>query len=548
MDELPAAPPSRTEIRGYYRGLPDSPNLVARSTTTPWNDQGYDKGAYGRLLDPVEKHAVVPLWNDSTGPLRSKILEAVEDIDWNALDILRCGSTDVKDRRLVRPVILFVSVEPESTTWSDGRAVALRCRDVLREHSIDDIEVEIKESRITQCCSSDQVRTESEPSTAKLTPDIPTLQDEGYRRDSIQLSEFLGNKIASYQNPTREGTKGLFLRIRDTDTVVALTCRHVLFGPEDENTDICHGTHNSRGIIQPGNKTYQDTTEFLRDQIIHTQSAIDLLELSTPVAQKRIEYLRGYKAKLESSLHRLEPFESMESRTIGHVLVSPKFGLSSSSPSRFRDWALIELDQTKHQTPVKKLVNKVPETLHAIFRRPNYMAWEHLDPGRKRINCILAGGDTFTQTGVLSEAEMRCPDFEFAVTGKTVVDEDFMRVCMYGSASGPSHGVTNTARSVVRRVVGGVPMVSEEWCILGSIESEKRKPFSKQGDSGASVMGDDGRVAAILTCGAQGRARGTHHISYATPIEWLLDDIRGHGYDVEWMGSEVPLDYLHQRL
>ncbi|KAI1064064.1 hypothetical protein LB506_005669 [Fusarium annulatum] len=116
----------------------------------------------------------------------------------------------------------------------------------------------------------------------------------------------------------------------------------------------------------------------------------------------------------------------------------------------------------------------------------------------------------------MSEAEMRCPDFEFVVSGKTVVDEDFMRVCM----------------SVVRRLVDGLPVVSEEWCILGSIRHGARKNFSTQGDSGASIMGDDGRVAAILTCGAQGGNRGIHHILYATPIEWLLEEIRGHGYDV----------------
>jgi hypothetical protein len=61
-------------------------------------------------------------------------------------------------------------------------------------------------------------------------------------------------------------------------------------------------------------------------------------------------------------------------------------------------------------------------------------------------------------------------------------------------------------------------------------------------------MGDDSRVVAILTSGAQCGNRGIHHISYATPIEWLLKDIRGHGYDVEWMGKEIPLDYLHTRL
>ncbi|KAF5610120.1 uncharacterized protein FSUBG_3352 [Fusarium subglutinans] len=550
MDELLATPPSREESRSYYRGLPGIPRLVARSTTTPWDGPFSEFDEYGRILDPVEKHAVVTLWNDSTGPLRHEILEAVADIDWNAIDILRCSSTHFKDRDLVRPVILFVSVEPKSTTWLNGRAVALKCRDILREHGINDVEVEIKESRITQCCSSDQDQIESEPSTAKLSPHIPTLQEEGHRRDSIQVSEFLGTKVAPSRDPSREGTKGLYLRIRNTETVVALTCRHVVVEPEEENIDVCHDPHNSRGIVQPGNKTYQDTPEFLRDQIRRTKTAIDLRESSTPVPDKEIEYLRDYKVELEGSLKRLESFESMESRTIGHVLFSPKLGLSSSSPAHFRDWALIELDQKKHQTPLKKLTNKVPEMRRAIGRY-QFMLWEYVIPGRKRMHFSLAGCDTFTQTGVMPEAEMRCPDFEFVVTGKTAVDEEFMRVCMYGSASGVSHGVTNTARSVVRRFVGGVPMVSEEWCILGPIQHEKRKHFSKQGDSGASIMADDGRVVAILTCGGSGALgcnRGIHDVSYATPIEWLLEDIRGHGYDVEWMGKEFDLDYLHFRL
>lgn len=225
---------------------------------------------------------------------------------------------------------------------------------------------------------------DSEPSTAKLSPHIPTLQEEGYRRDSIQLSEFLGTKIASSRNPTREGTKGLYLRIRNTETVVALTCRHVIFGPEEENIDVYHDTHNGRGVIQPGNKTYKDTTDFLRDQICQTQSAIDLGESSTPFPEQRIEYLRGYKSRKESSLKRLEPFESMESRTVGHVLFSPKFGLSSSSPARFRDWALIELDQKKHRTPVKKLENKVPAELAAVLTRPQFMPGRHPDQERER--------------------------------------------------------------------------------------------------------------------------------------------------------------------
>ncbi|EMT67534.1 hypothetical protein FOC4_g10005632 [Fusarium odoratissimum] len=228
MAEPPTVPPGRKESCGYYTGLPDCPTLVGRSTTV------YDNEVYEKLLDPVEKHAVVPLWNDSAGPLRRKILEAVKGVDWNAIDILRCG----------RPVIPFVSVERRSITWMNG--VALKCRHVLREHGIHDVKVEIKESRITQCCSSDQDQTE---------------------RHNIQLSEFQETKIASSQFPTPEGTKGLYLRVRNTETVVALTCRHVIFGHEEENVDSCRDTNNTRSVLQPGHRTYQDTKENLHEAI-----------------------------------------------------------------------------------------------------------------------------------------------------------------------------------------------------------------------------------------------------------------------------------------
>ncbi|KAM0084196.1 hypothetical protein ACKRZS_003546 [Fusarium odoratissimum] len=100
MAEPPTVPPGRKESCGYYTGLPDCPTLVGRSTTV------YDNEVYEKLLDPVEKHAVVPLWNDSAGPLRRKILEAVKGVDWNAIDILRCGSTSLGHCHLFDPSYL----------------------------------------------------------------------------------------------------------------------------------------------------------------------------------------------------------------------------------------------------------------------------------------------------------------------------------------------------------------------------------------------------------------------------------------------------------
>ncbi|KAH7194347.1 hypothetical protein DER44DRAFT_815073 [Fusarium oxysporum] len=102
---------------------------------------------------------------------------------------------------------------------------------------------------------------------AKLKPRIPTHKEESSGRHNIQLSEFQETKIASSQFPTPEGTKGLYLRVRNTETVVALTCRHVIFGHEEENVDSCRDTNNTRSVLQPGHRTYQDTKENLHEAI-----------------------------------------------------------------------------------------------------------------------------------------------------------------------------------------------------------------------------------------------------------------------------------------
>lgn len=98
----------------------------------------------------------------------------------------------------------------------------------------------------------------------------------------------------------REGTKGLYLRVRNTETVVALACRHVVFGQKEENVDFCHDTNNTRSVLQPGNKgTYQDTMENLREAISWINSSLKCYKSPT---EKQLEDQRILKAKQERSL------------------------------------------------------------------------------------------------------------------------------------------------------------------------------------------------------------------------------------------------------
>ena len=59
----------------------------------------------------------------------------------------------------------------------------------------------------------------------------------------------------------------------------------------------------------------------------------------------------------------------------------------------------------------------------------------------------------------------------------------------------------------------------------------RREMFSAAGDSGSCVFDSFGRIVGISSGG--GREVPESDGGYFTPMEWVLADIRAHGYDVE---------------
>lgn len=136
-------------------------------------------------------------------------------------------------------------------------------------------------------------------------------------------------------------------------------------------------------------------------------------------------------------------------------------------------------------------------------------------------------------------------DLEFDDQTRTVevkgtIDKDTMAapplvVALHGSTTGLSVGVANEAKSVKRNTIGDLIFESEEWCILGAKwrSGSGRGLFSEGGDSGSCLWDMEGRIGGMLTSGLDG-GNGCLDVSYATPIEWLLADIREQsGLDVE---------------
>ncbi|KAK0493952.1 hypothetical protein EDD18DRAFT_1021398, partial [Armillaria luteobubalina] len=123
------------ETKYYYAGLPSSPVLVARTSTTPWAMpmclEAYHKP---KQLYPVFKHKLNPLWD---GDLVHRVHACLDELDvnWTSTDAVRIGEAREPTSA---SIILWICVVPLSLSREDGCTAAFRCREVLREFCITD--------------------------------------------------------------------------------------------------------------------------------------------------------------------------------------------------------------------------------------------------------------------------------------------------------------------------------------------------------------------------------------------------------------------------
>lgn len=571
--------PSEIERQKYYFGLALKPLLVAgsNSDSTAWSPREVPYGPWPRIirkyLSVVGQHGMTEKWN--SGGLRDKITQAIEatQLDWSTIDVLRLGfekDEDFPDGHLDHPVTLFISVTPQSTTWEDAYPVAMTFKRILKDAGIHDVECEIKEGRlvlnagetsnlsITKTPSStlasdqsvpasssdDQLHpapTESNdqpapaptasdeheqpalPITTRLVPFTPDQASMGFHH--VHRGECIGGSLSPYNRLSRSGTKGPYLRLRmenGTEKMVTLICRHVVSAVSGapENMEEESGLVSSP-IIQPSNKGFTELCENFVDEkqlLVEKKGREErnvMRQNREPTAadQEQIDNIDRQIDRIEQTLTQLEAFKDPKSRIIGHVLSAPSSRLQTTIKGRkwWRDWALVELDHTKHQSPLSALPNNV--LMSNLVLSTNFRGLRRHGIFQKLTDDDHLG----TLDGMLTEDEIfKHPDL---VVGK------------FGAMTGLTYGVSNDIMSVVRHPSGNDSKVSDEWCIIGI-----GGLFSEPGDSG-SVVWDrkTHQIGGIITAGS-GDAWGRESkldVTYATPIERLLDDIRESGFNVE---------------
>ena len=138
------SPLSEMEAKHYYAGLPSAPPLVARTSTTPWEaPTGPETHLPRKELRPVGEHALAGVWGDGLGRKVSDLLTS-RKVDWTSVDLVRIGVED----EYFAPVILWIGVTPGSLSHDDGSVVAHKCKELLEERGIADVDVEIRGSVI----------------------------------------------------------------------------------------------------------------------------------------------------------------------------------------------------------------------------------------------------------------------------------------------------------------------------------------------------------------------------------------------------------------
>jgi hypothetical protein len=124
----------------HYLYLLACPPLIARTGTIPWDRKP-------SALGPVRHHALCKIWEeDGLARKTSDLLESRE-VKYASVDIVHAGSDSEEEEEEERPlpVILWISVTRGSLSRDDGLVAAHKCKALLEEHGVTDVEVEIRE-------------------------------------------------------------------------------------------------------------------------------------------------------------------------------------------------------------------------------------------------------------------------------------------------------------------------------------------------------------------------------------------------------------------
>ena len=349
---------SKPEAMFYYSGLPSSPRLVYRTGATPWTKPtGPEAYRVLKELRPVFGHKLNTVWKD-LGPKVRDILDSV-GVLWTTIDVIRF--VKVGEGEAVGPVVLWISVAPETLFGEDAHTAAHGYLDLLREFEITDIEVEYRESIYIRSAG---------PNLLKPVWDLhPTVDVRG------PFTPAFGLFIAAQATPHAEGTGGLYLAEGgDSKKVLLATARHVLFPPNEgpnvnyARTNISAPRHNA---LLLDTKAFDNLIKSIKIRIAEHAIMAELYNRQIEKLQEReagenededdVQEAKEERKKTQKldeaneamdALHKFhdevtKKWRRPSQRVLGHIVRSPPITLGAGTEGFIEDFAIVELDSSK---------------------------------------------------------------------------------------------------------------------------------------------------------------------------------------------------------
>ncbi|KAK0442869.1 hypothetical protein EV421DRAFT_551705 [Armillaria borealis] len=510
-------PSPLSEAEFYYAGLPSAPVLVARTGTTPWKAPTGPE-AYRQLkeLRAVGNHALEEVWEGNLAPELHALLDSME-VKWTSTDVVRIGNAEESSA----PVILWIGVMPTSLTGDDGVVVASKCRELLVQSNITDVDVEIRESVVTRSAGPKLLTStySSDPTVSVREPFTTTL----------------GLPICAQSTPWAGGTGGFFITEGgNTKRLLLVTARHVVFTPDKNKNDYFQHRNDSQPrynitlfsdaafdkhlkSIQAGIRDKPVTAQFLERCIKAVEGKDD------PAANKERQEAQAELDEAKEAMEELNTFYqdvsthwvTSESRVLGHVILSPPISVGSSSEGYTEDWAVIEIDASKVNVSNFN-GNAIDLGTHISASKFTRMMY----PNPKNPRSFMYPVDRLLRLqGTIPDEEMRHPP------ALDLNGDPCLMVIKRGNTTGLTVGRANNICSFARYYEDDKAETSKEWAILPF--DSKSGAFSAKGDSGSVIIDGLGRIGGFLTGGAG--AMPSLDITYATPISFLLKRMQDNG-------------------
>ncbi|KAI0246256.1 hypothetical protein BJV78DRAFT_1364965 [Lactifluus subvellereus] len=497
--------PSDVEATNYYYGLPSKPRFIARSSPDVWMKP---TGAEAYLeLTPLGTHLLNAVWEKTVGPAMDLYFQG-KGVQVTSMNPLRIGMAGQSSP----PAVIFVGVNPGSLSPELGIEVAVHCRSILVQNGIDDVHVEIRESKFTRAAMMYKPAISANPAAAVREP----------------FSTSLGLSICNAKTPNFEGTGGIFFIDPAKPGILhLLTARHVLFHPDKEENKFYKfrdGTGAPRKkVMLLGEAAFKARLKDIEAAIGAKKVIINQLNRRLALAEKMEDEddataeRKAVKPKMDEAIEAIEAFEELladvirdweeeENRVIGHVVLSPP--LASTT-------AMTALPMIGRLNFIGNAIDlgsvEVDELTAWVYPHPaNPSSFEY--PGDRLLRCF----------GTVSDQEMFRPD----PRNKDHDDDPVIMVLKNGNTSKLTVGRLNTIRAFVREYFNGVAgKMSKEVSVLP--RNSKSGPFSVSGDSGSVVIDAMGRICGILT-GGDG-ATDVSDCTFVTSINFLVKRLAAFG-------------------